>query len=54
MADPVHMYKSWVWWHMPAIPALRKLRQEDCCMFEAMTKILSKNKGGGLSLGEVA
>jgi hypothetical protein len=22
---------SWVWWYMPVIPALRRLRQEDQC-----------------------
>jgi len=23
------------WWHMPIIPACRRLRQEDCCEFRA-------------------
>lgn len=26
---------NWVWWHMPRIPALERLRQGNCCKFEA-------------------
>lgn len=26
----------WALWQVPVIPALRQLRREDCCEFEAM------------------
>jgi hypothetical protein len=26
---------EWAWWHIPVIPTLIRLRQEDCCKFSA-------------------
>lgn len=26
--------ECWMWWRLPIIPALRRLRLEDCCKFE--------------------
>lgn len=36
--EPNHNLKGtshWVWWLVPGILALRRLRQEDCCKFKA-------------------
>jgi hypothetical protein len=33
-----------VWWHMPAIPALRSLRQEGCTDEESLSYTVRKRK----------
>lgn len=39
--------KRWMWWHMPKIPSLERLRQEDVKP-EVQSKVLSRRgKRGG-------
>ena len=36
--------KSQVWWLTPLIPALKRLRQEDCYEFEASLGYIKRSK----------
>lgn len=33
-------------WHTPIIPAVRRVRQEDCCKFEAILDYILLGKSG--------
>lgn len=38
--------RDWVWWCISLVPAVRRLRQEDCLKFQASLGYIVKFKDG--------